>query len=367
MTDLFDQDVADDDEYVDLPHESTWMRRGLVVLLVLLALVLVVGLVGAWWLKREIDPPGAPGAVVQIDIPSGSSTQAIGSLLERRDVITDAGVWRWYIKLKSAGPFQAGRYRFRVNSSMGDAIEVLNGGPLAPPFKMVTVPEGYTVDQIVSRLTDPDRGVKRYTKERLQAALTSGQIRSAYQPDGVNTLEGLLYPSTYRIEEKQDEAATVREMVTQTDDVARSLGYDQSQQLVHLTPYQTIIVASLVEREARVPGDRAKIARVIYNRLAKGMKLEVDATVLYALGSHKQVVLNKDLEVDSPYNTYKRTGLPPTPIASPGKASLDAALHPADGPWLFYVVTGKDGSHSFATTFAEHQANIRKAQENGVR
>jgi UPF0755 protein len=343
------------------------MRRSLVVLVVVLALLLVLAGVGGWWIKRQIDPPGAPGAVVQIDIPTGSSTQAIGTLLERKDVIADAAVWRWYIKLKSAGPFQAGRYRFRANSSMGDAVTVLRRGPLAPPFTMVTVPEGYTLDQIVTRLADPDHGVKRYTKERLEAALTSGQIRSAYQPDGVTTLEGLLYPSTYRIEEKQDEAATVREMVGQMDEVARGLGYDRSQQLVGLSPYQTMIVASLVEREARVPGDRAKIARVIYNRLAKGMRLEVDATVLYALGTHKQVVLNKDLEVDSPYNTYRRTGLPPTPIAAPGRASLEAALHPADGPWLFYVVTGKDGTHSFATTFAEHQANIRKAEQNGVR
>ena len=137
----------------------------------------------------------------------------------------------------------------------------------------------------------------------------------------------------------------------------------------NITPYEAFIVASLIERETRFDEERPQIARVIYNRLQRKMPLQIDATVIYALGESgtKTRVLLKDLEVDSPYNTYKIPGLPPTPISNFGRASLEAALNPADGPWLFYVVTEKDGRHSFATTGAEHQANIRKAERNGVR
>jgi UPF0755 protein len=139
---------------------------------------------------------------------------------------------------------------------------------------------------------------------------------------------------------------------------------------VGISPYEAIIVASLIERETRFDDERAKVAQVIYNRLERGMKLQVDATVIYAMGrtGERNIrVLFKDLEVDSPYNTYKVTGLPPTPIAAPGRASLEAALNPEQGNLLFYVVTEESGRHSFAADSAGHAANIRKAEAAGVR
>jgi UPF0755 protein len=206
--------------------------------------------------------------------------------------------------------------------------------------------------------------------EKFLEVANSGQVRSKYQPAGSNNLEGLLFPDTYNFEAKDDEKAILERMVRTFETAAAEAGIDDVGQGGLVDPYQAIIVASLVEREARVSEERGKVARVIYNRLEKNMLLQVDATVIYALGRTGEKglrVLNRDLEVDSPYNTYKRPGLPPAPIASPGRATLRAAVDPDDGPWLFYVVVEEDGTHAFATTLAEHNRNIATAAARGVR
>ena len=159
-------------------------------------------------------------------------------------------------------------------------------------------------------------------------------------------------------------------MVQSFDAVAEQAGIPDAQAKVGISPYEAIVVASLIERETRFDDERPKVAQVIYNRLRKRMPLGIDASIIYALGksADKDVrVLFKDLEINSPYNTYKNVGLPPTPIAAPGRASLEAALNPEPSDFLFYVVTEPSGRHSFAKTGAEHQANIRKAEAAGVR
>jgi UPF0755 protein len=178
-----------------------------------------------------------------------------------------------------------------------------------------------------------------------------------------------MLPETYNVEPDDDESEILARMVGDFDKLATDLGYADAATKVGISPYEALVVASLVERETRIDDERAKVAQVIYNRLRRGMRLQIDATVVYALGRSgtDTRVLLKDLEIDSPYNTYRNAGLPPTPIAAPGAESLRAALNPEAGPWLFYVVTEADGRHSFAVTGAEHQANIRKAEQNGVR
>lgn len=337
-------------------------RRWLTVLVSVLVAVLLVGGVGGVWLQRQVNPPGSPGAEVTVEIPEGSSTTRIGQILQQEGVITNAGVFRYYARFKGEGGFQAGRYTFRRNMSFGQAIDVLDRGPEVA-FDRVTVPEGFTLDQIVERVGE----VPRFDGAAFAAAVESGEVRSQYQPAEVTTLEGLLLPETYFVDETEDERALLQRMVSSLDAAAADLGYDRSQELVGLTPYETIIVASLIERETKVPEERAKVSRVIHNRLARGMRLQIDATVLYALGEHKTRVLFKDLEVQSPYNTYQVEGLPPTPIAVPGKAALEAALNPAEGEWLYYVVIDDDGSHAFADTAEGHQRNIAEAKRRGVR
>lgn len=366
MTGVYD---ASDDEHVYEPFPRE-RKRGCLGKLIGLVLVLgVLGLVGAGLAyltyQRQVDPSGPPGEPVALTVPMGSSTQAIGRLLEENDVITSADIFRYYIRFNGGGPFQAGEYELNKNMSMGEAIEVLEKGPQLK-FERLTVPEGL----ILSQIGDQVAKLEGRSKEAFMAAIESGQVRSKYQPENVTKIEGLLLPETYNVEPKDDEAAILRRMVESFDAVAEEVGIDQAEAKVGVSPYEAIIVASLIERETRFDDERAKVAQVIYNRLKRGMKLQVDATVIYALGrtGERNIrVLFKDLEVQSPYNTYQVTGLPPTPIAAPGRASLEAALNPEEGNLLFYVVTEESGRHSFAADSAGHAANIRKAEAAGVR
>jgi UPF0755 protein len=189
-------------------------------------------------------------------------------------------------------------------------------------------------------------------------------VRSRYEPAEVTTLEGLVFPDTYFIDEGETEQQVLQTLVDRFDQVAD--GLNMATTSTGLTPYQTVVLASLIEKEAKVPQDRGKIARVVLNRLAAHMRLQIDATIEYAEGVHKARLLDSDLQVDSPYNTYKIAGLPPGPIASPGKASLAAALNPTPGTWLYYVLINADGEHAFATTSSEFDRLVAQARAKGL-
>ena len=353
-------------EYEPMPAPpGPWGRR----LLVIGAIVVVLGLVGAGggylYFKSQVDPSGPAGPPVSVEIPLGSSTQAIASILEKEGVVKSARNFRLYVRVKSAGPFQAGSYDLRKRSSFDDVIAALEKGPKLT-FERFTVPEGLTIKQVADRVGQlPGRSPQKF----LELA-GSGAVRSKYQPPGSNNLEGLLLPETYNLEAKDDERTILERMVRAFESAAAEAGIDDVAQGGLVDPYKAIVVASLVEREAKVTDERGMVARVIYNRLAKNMLLQIDASVIYALGRTGEKglrVLNKDLEVDSPFNTYKNPGLPPAPIASPGRESLRAAVSPTDGPWLYYVVVDAEGRHGFATTLAEHNRNIALAASRGVR
>jgi UPF0755 protein len=337
-----------------------WAR---VFLFLAVAGLLVAGGIGFWW-QRQVDPPGQPGEEVSIAIPPGTSTQRIAAILDDRGIISNARLFRVYLRLNGGGPFEAGQYTFRENQAFGDVVAELEGGGEIR-YDRLTIPEGFTIKKIAERVGRlPGRSADRF----LELA-ESGTVRSRYQKPGSNNLEGLLFPETYSIEEKDDERAILERMVRQFEDVASDVGLDRAARNVGLSPYEALVVASLVESEGKVAEDRPKIARVIYNRLEKGMLLQIDATVIYARGGERREggrVLFSDLEVDSPYNTYKNKGLPPTPISAMGRTALEAALQPEPGPWLFYVKYQKDGTHKFATTLAEHNRNIADAKRRGV-
>ena len=245
---------------------------------------------------------------------------------------------------------------------MGEAQAALRRGP-SIRFEKLTIPEALTLDQIADRVGElPGR-----SRDKFLAAAKSGAVRSQYQPPGQNNLEGLLFPDTYLLTDKEDETAIVRRLVGRFDEVADEVGLGHGRPVpTGLSPYQLIVAASLVESEAKVHEDRPLIASVIRNRLQKGMQLQIDATVLYALGKHKERVLYKDLEVDSPYNTYRIDGLPPTPISAVGKASLEAMLDPAETTYIYYVLSDKSGKHAFATTSAEFEALKAEARRKGL-
>ena len=354
----FDDDEEDEEAF---PQP----RRGRGFLGFLLVLVILAGglLLTLQWYRSQVTPSGTQGQTVSITIPTNTSTARIGQILHENKVIGNPTLFRFYAQYKGKGGFEAGRYEFPTHASFDAALAILAKGAAVPEQNRVTIPEGLRIEQIADRVVAKLPG---RTRDHFIEAATSGKIRSSFSPSGATTLEGFLFPETYTFTLEEDESTVVTRMVETFDQIADEVGLSRSQEKVGLTPYETVILASLIEREAKIDSDRAKISRVIFNRLKAETPLQIDATLVYALGGVDRVLLD-DLKKDGPYNTYTRKGLPPTPIASPGKASLIAALNPEKGDWLYYVVTGTDGSHSFATTFKEHKANIRLAKERGLR
>jgi UPF0755 protein len=307
----------------------------------------------AWWVQKNVSPPGAEGQEVTVTVAKGMSTSDIADLLQREGVITNASVFRYYAKLNGGGTFEAGDYTLHKKQDMSKVLDVLQAGAKVDLGTRLTIPEGLTVAQVadlVGRL--PGRSADKF-----KAAAASGAVKSQFQPAGSTSLEGFLLPETYFIQANDDETKILQRMVGAFDSAATQLGLGDASAKLGVTPYQAVIVASLVEREARVAEDRGKVARVVYNRLERKMPLQIDATVLYAIeqktGERKTSVLERDLEIASPYNTYKIPGLPPGPIANPGRASLEAAVAPTPGPWIYYVLADASGQHAFTDSGAE--------------
>jgi len=306
-----------------------------------------------------VSPAGAPGAEVAVRIPDGSSPGTIAAILDQQGVIGSAQLFKIYLRVNSVGDLKAGDYKLQKRSDFGDVVDQLAQGP-DRDFDRLTIPEGLTLNQIADRVGKlPGR-----SKDTFLAIAKSGKVRTDCQPSAIDNLEGLLFPDTYFIDRTDTEEAILTRMVTTFDQIAREEGLADAK-----NPYETIIVASLVESEGKVAIDRPKIAQVIYNRLKVPMLLQIDATVIYARGGVRRPggrVLFRDLEVDSPYNTYKVKGLPPTPISASGRTAISAALDPEPGPWIFYVKFQADGTHKFSTTLAEHNAAIKDAKRRGI-
>jgi len=361
----------DPEEWTRLPRQSPFVLRAAFVLGLIIVSLYVAYDFARGWVDERIDPPGGPGIEIAIDIPLGATSDDISRILASNDIVSSSLVTSYYWRLNEAPSFQAGEYVFRKNLSVEQAQAVLEDGPLppVPAGKRITIPEGLRLDEIEGRLLDE---LADFDTFELSAALRDGSLTSSYVPEGERSLEGVLFPATYPIfeEESEDERALVQTLLTKFEEVADEQGLRNAVATVGVTPYEAVIIASLIEEEAKLDEDRAKISRVIYNRLEQGMPLQIDATVIYALGGPPEdgVVLFSDLEIDSPYNTYQIGGLPPTPISAPGAAALAAAMNPTpDEDWLFYVVIDDEGRHAFANTLDEHNANIARAEAAGVR
>jgi UPF0755 protein len=313
---------------------------------------LAAALAGVWW---EIRPVG-PGPQVVVLIPRGASTWRIGEELARSGVIRDARALVIATMLRgAAGRLRHGEYRLAPSLGALQIVDTLVRGDVV--LHRVTIPEGFTIRQIADLLA----GAGLADRDRLlDLALRDGKrFRRAWLPAlPVDSLEGYLFPDTYQFARGTDEETLVGKMLDRLETVAGA-SLRSAEDARGLTRHQLLTVAAMIERETRVPDERPVVASVIYNRLAKGMRLEIDATVLYALGRHKDVVTLEDLTVDSPYNTYRYAGLPPGPIANPGLAAIAAAGAPAHTPYLYYVLK-PDGRHHFSRTLDEHRAAIRR-------
>jgi UPF0755 protein len=350
-----------------MPPPPRRRPRWLVLVLVVVLLAGLTLFLGFSYVQSAISPSGEPGADVTVTLEKGSGTEGVARSLEEAKVIKSARIFSYWSKIQGKGPYLAGTYTLQQNSSYDEVATLISKGPEIS-VERLTIPEGLTLEQIAKRVGQvPNRNGDTFLKLAKEQGET--RVKSPLQPPEVTNLEGLLFPSTYFVGEKDDERRILQKMVDAMASVTARLDVANRARARNLNPYQLLTVASLVEREAKVEEDRGKVAQVIYNRLAKSQRLQIDATVIYAQGlsGQKTRVSNNDLKFKSPYNTYEVDGLPPTPIAGPGEASIEASLEPTPGNFLFYVVTEKDGRHSFAVTAAEHQRNIEKARVNGVR
>jgi UPF0755 protein len=353
-------------------------RRWPIVLGATLVTVLVLSGLAYRWVQSQLDPPGHPGGEVAFVIEEGTGKSQIADQLAAEGIIANSTVFEWYARYRGSGSWEAGQYTMRLDSSADDVLAILDDGGGEAPFDRVTVPEGLSVfagagEDAPGPLVEAVAEIDGFEEEDAMAILSSGALRSAYQPEGQASLEGLLFPDTYRVEEDEELDALLARMVERFDQVARDLGYDDATSRireatggqVQVSPYEAIIVASLIERETKVAEERGMVARVIYNRLAVDNPLGIDASTVYALGGRAPET-QSDVNVDSPYNTRTNAGLPPTPIAVPGEAAMRAALEPTPGDWFYYVLTDESGRHTFTVTAEEFERAAAECRAKGL-
>lgn len=252
-----------------------------------------------------------------------------------------------------SGEIRAGSFSLMTGMTLDEAVEVLTTPPKKIPTVEVLIPPGYRVTQIAEVVED-SLGIP--AKEFLARADGARFQRPASLPAEAS-LEGFLWPETYRIPKRDDADAVIQRLLDQFTQETADLPWSNAAQL-GVSPYEIVVIASMIEKEAAVQRDRPLIAGVIFNRLREGMTLGVDATLLYDDPTPDGELSTADIETDGPYNTRIRAGLPPTPIASPYLWSLRAALEPADTPFFYYVLCGEDGGHRFAVTYDEHLTNV---------
>ena len=346
-------------------------RRRVRLVVLLVVFFLVTGAVSAEVAKYRgcQEPPPATGSSVAFPIPSGATGQDVVAALDQRGLIRCGGFVGNLLLRKTgkAGKILAGTYDLRVGMSLEEIVDVITTPPPKVPTVRLTVPEGlristtYPGERSISSVVADQTGL---SAKAFASLADSGRYRlPPFLPRRAGTAEGFLFPDTYQLVKKGLTAdGVIRRMLSQFKTEAQSLDLAGGAERLGFSPYQVVIVASMIEREAQVESDRSKIASVIYNRLAHGMSLGIDATLLYDDPTPDGKLSTSDLTTDTPYNSRLNTGLPPTPIASPGAASLDAALHPADTGYLYYVLCPPDGDgvHRFATTYAEHLRNIKQ-------
>jgi len=287
------------------------------------------------------------GAAVRVTIPSGANMRIAGDSLAKAGVIHYARLFRVYASLRHRDrQIRSGTYLLHRDAGWAFILDALRAGKGI--VHVVTIPEGFSLFQIeplvASKLGQPVDSVEAAVRD-------TALLRRLDIP--TPTLEGYLFPDTYVFEEHTSAASAIDAMVRRFEQVWKP-EWTARLDSIHLSRNDVMALASIVEKEARLPEERPVIAAVYLNRMRDGMLLQADPTVQYALGKHVARVFYKDLEVESPYNTYKHKGLPPGPIASPGKPSIEAALYPANVPYEYFVAF-PDGHHEFRRDLAGHE------------
>ncbi len=350
------------------PPRKRRARRPITIVVSLLVLVGLVGgiVVGGQWLISKVNPTAADytgqgSGDVQVRVMTGDSLTAIGQTLVEADVIASTGP---FVDAASADPaatgIQPGLYGMRLQMSGQAALDLLLD-PASRLLSRVTIPEGFTVAQTLQRLAE---ATQTPLADLQAAAADTTQLGLPAWADG--QLEGFLYPLTYDFEPGTTPVQMLQAMVAQFTTVATHIQLEARAAAAGRTPYEVLTVASMVQSETLQDAERVDVAQVIYNRLAAGTPLGIDATLAYGLDKNGNDLTVADLGSDNPYNTRVLPGLPPTAISSPGELSLEAALAPSTGGLLYYVLQDTEGNHFFTSDYQEFLAARDRCAQAGL-
>ena len=346
------------------PPSKPKKRRSCLAVFLLFCLLIVAAVAAAgWWLYRGFTRPVAFSQSDQlVTIKPGASAQSIVAQLHEIGIVKQPSLFALYLRLKGkGGQLKPGVYKFSSPMSPLEAIDKIERGDVA--FERFTIPEGFNRFDIAAALAEKTGKASEQDFLRL---MNNPKAIAKHAPQAKN-LEGYLFPDTYNYTPDASPEELISMMVNRFEDVFTPAWATRASEL-HLTVHQVITLASIIEEEARVPEDRAKISSVIHNRLKIRMPLACDPTFIYAAQIANDYDGNpnqpRHRQRVSPYNTYIFSGLPPGPIASPGKASIEAALYPADTAYLYFVANGIDGRHLFSRTAAEHEAAVAEYRRN---
>ena len=336
------------------------------ILGVFLLAIVLLGFAGYRYVTKSIGPLDPESEdVIEVEIPTGANRRMIGGILEEEDVINSSFVFEYYVRFKGQNDFKAGSYLMSPSMSTDDIITYLNEGgtPIAKqPTSRVTLPEGIHIEEIAERIENQtdfsaddfmaliqdeafiEELAQDYPELLTDAVAASEETRY--------TLEGYLFPATYELFEETTLEGVVRQMISRMNQAVSP--YYETIAESELNVQETLALASHIEREGVTDEDRALISGVVYNGLASDMSLQTDPSVSYAHGEHRERTSLKDLEIDSPYNTYRYTGVGPGPISSPSESAIFASVTPTETDYYYFLADLTTGNVYYAEDYDEH-------------
>lgn len=324
------------------------------LIVLFLGALLLAGGGAAWWGWQQLDAPGPAREDIVVEVPQGASLARIAARLEDAGVVRHGKLFEWYGRGSGlAGQVRAGEFRFPAGSTPRQVMARLIGGEVV--LHSLTIVEGWTFRQMRAAMS-------AHPAIRATLADVPGEEVMAQLGRAGDHPEGWFLPETYRFPRGTSDLEIMRLAHQAMQDALDAAWAQRRDPLPFESPYEALILASIIEKETGLAAERPEIAGVFVRRLERGMRLQTDPTVIYGAGPEFEGRLRRvHLDTDTPYNTYTRGGLPPTPIALPGRASLQAAVQPKEGKSLYFVATGlPDGSHTFSETLAEHNRAVQR-------
>ena len=363
----------DEASYKGRKKENNMVKK--IVLIIVAALIITLSVAGFFayqYFTSSLKPLDSKNQkLVQIEIPQGSSSKQIGQILEKNKIIKSGLVFSYYVKMNNKGNFQAGYYQMSPSMTLDDITNNLEEGGTDEPVSLadakLTIPEGYSVDQIADLFNKKTKLAKDEFLEVMKDEAFFNELVEKYPElltsakeakDTRYRLEGYLYPATYYYYKDVPIKDMVTQMVDKTNQVLAPY-YDQIKEK-KMTVQQVLTLASLVEKEGVTPEDRRKIAQVFLNRLAIDMPIQSDISILYAMDEHKVHLSEKDTQIDSPYNLYINKGTGPGPFNNPSQQAIESVLNPEETDALYFLADVSTGKVYYAKTYDEHLANKKE-------